>query len=825
MAASATVEPFDECSGGFGSGSNWDNADRTYLACGSSVRVYTAAGEFERSIALPFAVSDVAPSPDGAHLYVARGKDAPKRLNRKADGSYAVDAAWAPASYLLDGATVTPQGHWLATDNDGFVYLADGAWTDADSNTVIKYTPEGTVVTRFGAKKCWANTLATCNSWETGFFYWQLNGIGVSRDGSRVYTVEGGNDRLQFWDRQADGTYKVTGTLGSTEANHGNREGDNCNYAKWTGEFASSYDMGIDGAGNIYVLNTTCIEVNKFSPAGTFLASYDLRNPSAVKPHGFAVTRNGHVFVPQAQRVIRNGDGGGGGQDPTDPADPAVTCHKWADTQLGNDYGGHDGSSAKPFATVYKLVNSLGAGQTGCLRAGQAFGEPQGEPNWDKHINNPKFVQIKASGEPGNPITIRSGPGDTPASFTGQLEAVGSEDPEKPNAHDIVLRNITFKGSGTLGKTHLILNGDNISLLDNNITTSKGICVNAGMFQTYDDAWYAENGVMKLPDVVATDLTISGNRIHHCGSASTDQDLGESGVHGIYLVNTVDAKVTNNYIYSNAVRGVQMYPKAHRTLVANNVIDGNSSSVNIGSCWQAARSCTRKAYSTDTVVENNIITNSTFSFRDDTHQIFANFPFTSRETYGNVVRGNCVWPQGDKNFGNLGSNGITYGFVGGPADNAVADPRYVNRAAGNFSMPVDSPCAGKGPTTDTPSPSPTPSLPPSPSPSPSPSPTATPSVVVVHPRGVTMRLLHRSGRLVVKGGIYVDDKFFTCSQQQRVEILRNGTLVTTTTTNVSYSAFTVSLRDRTGRYTARVAEFNSGTDKCPAASVSRRHSH
>lgn len=513
------------------------------------------------------------------------------------------------------------------------------------------------------------------------------------------------------------------------------------------------------------------------------------------------------------------------------------TCDLWADTATGNDYG-HDGSSAKPFATVYKLANSLGAGKTGCLRAGQAFGEPQGAPNWDKHINNPMFVQIKASGGPGSPITLRSGPGQTPASFTGQLEVVGSEDPGQPNAHDVVLRNISFRGSGTYGRTHLILNGDNVSLIENDITTPKGICVTAGMFQTYDEQWYAENGVQKLPDILASNLLIDRNRIHDCGHASTLQDLGESGVHGIYLTNTIGAKVTNNYIYSNKVRGVQMYPKSEGTLIANNVIDGNSSNVNIGGCWQNVRACTRKAISTNTIVENNIITNSTYEFIDDGYQIFANLDFNSPETYGNIVRNNCVWPDGPNNFGNKGAGGITYGYVGGPENNIVADPGYADRAGGDFSIAGGSPCAGKGPAADGQDPvdpvDPDPVDPDPVDPEPTdpvdpvdPTDPAGPDDPQVHehPRGITLRLVHRSGRLIVKGGIFVDDGFFTCSQSQSVTITRNGVTIATPTTNDSYSAFKVRVADRPGRYRASVAPFDNGSDSCPAASASRRHRH
>lgn len=97
--------------------------------------------------------------------------------------------------------------------------------------------------------------------------------------------------------------------------------------------------------------------------------------------------------------------------------------------------------------------------------------------------------------------------------------------------------------------------------------------------------------------------------------------------------------------------------------------------------------------------------------------------------------------------------------------------------------------------------------------------------VTQHPRGITLSLKHRDGRLIARGGIYVDDGFFTCSQEQTVTISRNGAPVATPTTNFSYSAFKVKLPHRAGRYKAYVAPFNNGTDSCPEATAKVRHRH
>ena len=62
-------------------------------------------------------------------------------------------------------------------------------------------------------------------------------------------------------------------------------------------------------------------------------------------------------------------------------------------------------------------------------------------------------------------------------------------------------------------------------------------------------------------------VLITGNRIHDCGRLpATNHD------HGIYISNAVGTVVRSNWIYSNADRGVQLYPNADDSIVTRNVI-------------------------------------------------------------------------------------------------------------------------------------------------------------------------------------------------------------------------------------------------------------
>ncbi len=73
-----------------------------YVPCGNptTIGVYDTSGTLVRSILVDRHVSDVAPTRDGAFLYLASGAG-PQRLARQAGGGYAVDATWAPERYAI----------------------------------------------------------------------------------------------------------------------------------------------------------------------------------------------------------------------------------------------------------------------------------------------------------------------------------------------------------------------------------------------------------------------------------------------------------------------------------------------------------------------------------------------------------------------------------------------------------------------------------------------------------------------------------------------------------------------------------------------------
>ena len=246
-------------------------------------------------------------------------------------------------------------------------------------------------------------------------------------------------------------------------------------------------------------------------------------------------------------------------------------------------------------------------------------------------------------------VTLTSYPGEQ-ATLTGRLVITREAD-------QATIENLTLDGSPGDGPSPTV-NAADVVFLGNDVTNRHtGICFVLG-----DDKYGEANGTL-----------IENNRIHDCGRLpATNQD------HGIYAAHASGTVIRNNLIYGNADRGIQLYPDADDSLVTDNVIDGNGEGVIISGNDESS--------SDDNLIEGNLITNSTIRYN-----VESNWPGPIGS--GNMVRGNCV-------FG--GARGDSQGGIETPADgfealdNVIADPLYVDREAGDFSLEDSSPCIELG---------------------------------------------------------------------------------------------------------------------------------
>ncbi len=247
--------------------------------------------------------------------------------------------------------------------------------------------------------------------------------------------------------------------------------------------------------------------------------------------------------------------------------------------------------SPGPVADVQRLVDSLEAGQTGCLRAGTYAGS----------------LKITTAG-----ITLRARPGER-VTVSGRLWIAEGAD-------EVTVEGLTLDGRSPRGLPSPTVNADGAVFRSNDVTNRHtGICFSLG-----HAAYGRADGTL-----------IESNRIHDCGRLpATNHD------HGIYVAAASRTMIRNNWIHDNADRGIQLYPDAQRTVITGNVIHGNGQGVIFSGDAGVS--------SSDNLVQGNTITGS--NVRSNVESFY---PAGTPAGRNNIVRGNCI-SGGARDFGNGG---------------------------------------------------------------------------------------------------------------------------------------------------------------------------
>jgi parallel beta-helix repeat protein len=315
---------------------------------------------------------------------------------------------------------------------------------------------------------------------------------------------------------------------------------------------------------------------------------------------------------------------------PPEPSEQALrVCDRMAAPWGSNEASGEP---RDPFRTPRRLATSLRPGQTGCLRVGT-------------YRQTEVLVKRRA-------ITLRSSPGER-ALWRGRVVLLGPRER---------LVDLTLDGSygprdcgdcGTLPSP--TINAPDAVVADSDISNpGSGICV-------HPREWGG-----RMPNR----FRIERNRIHDCGRRpATEHD------HGIYVADGRDGAIRDNVIFNNADRGIQLYPDARGTTVANNTVDGNGSGIVFSR---------RSARNT---VRDNVFSNAVRRWNAES------FNLTGR---GNSFLGNCVRP-GNPNDEYNENGGVALPRLVWQARNySTRDPVYRDRARGDFRIPPESACAQDG---------------------------------------------------------------------------------------------------------------------------------
>ena len=313
-----------------------------------------------------------------------------------------------------------------------------------------------------------------------------------------------------------------------------------------------------------------------------------------------------------------------GSQAAVEAISSKVTCDRVA-SPLGSN--ANPGTATAPFLTAEKLANSLRAAETGCLRAGV----------YDED------VEIERGGTAEAPTTITGFPGER-ATIVGRLQVADE-------ASHVLIQQLELDGRNDAGLPSPTVNGAHVVFRDNDVTNHHtSICFLLG-----SDEWGRAEGTV-----------IERNRIHNCGELPPTNHH-----HGIYVEESEGARITDNWIYDNADRGIQLFPDAHGSYIAGNVIDGNGQGVVFS------------RRSSNNVLERNVLSNPVIRYNVEEYNLTGS---------GNIVRRNCLWST--RHWGN---SGVQFDIGVPVVENVVTDPGFVSRDGKDFRLTPGSQCAGFNP--------------------------------------------------------------------------------------------------------------------------------
>jgi hypothetical protein len=356
---------------------------------------------------------------------------------------------------------------------------------------------------------------------------------------------------------------------------------------------------------------------------------------------------------------------------PCAPAAADTACTRYA-ARTGSD--ANPGTAAAPKLTVQALVNSLGSGETGCLREG-VYPE----------TSNGYVARVSTPG-----VALRSAPGER-ARIVGIVYVVAS-------AERFHLSDLDVEGTGP---------GNSLKIYAPDVVVERNTITNAHRGSSCLMLGNNSGGGQ------ATRVIVRRNFLTACGSpANGNKD------HAIYAANVDGGEIVDNVIADPSAYAIQLYPNARNTRFAHNVVDGGQS-IRGGVLFGGDTSFA----STGNVVEANVLTHAA------TYALTASWGGTVGS--GNVARSNCVFGAA------LGAVGTTSGWVGESL--VAADPRFLDRAAGDYRLAPDSPClkavgydtarliAGEPAPAAEPAPAPAAEPTPAPTAEPTPAPTAEPT--------------------------------------------------------------------------------------------------
>jgi hypothetical protein len=345
----------------------------------------------------------------------------------------------------------------------------------------------------------------------------------------------------------------------------------------------------------------------------------------------------------------------GTGSQPAPPL--SVTCDLLA-APSGSDSSGN-GTVARPYQSVAVLDHALQPGQTGCLRGG-TYGSVD---TWHKLIKD---------GSPSARITITAYPGETPT-------IVGWVDLE---ASYTTLSALHIDGSNTFYNK----SADSVCPSPHTVSQALDLVGTGDVFERND--FYQSVAALRGNGIGvgfwghADNTTVRYNRIHDVGQCTQHDHL-------IYLASGDNVQIYDNWMYNDHNGfGVTAYPRPTNARIFSNVITNAGAGLNFGDTGTSA-TMGNEAW-------HNVATNE---FRVPADQggtlqgVLVMCSDLDASSTGNEVFENDSFENPD---GISAVNSHLSATRISLSGNISADPRFVNPAANDYSVPPSSPVASWG---------------------------------------------------------------------------------------------------------------------------------
>lgn len=296
-----------------------------------------------------------------------------------------------------------------------------------------------------------------------------------------------------------------------------------------------------------------------------------------------------------------------------------LDCDRYAAPYGADERRG--GTRDRPFRSVPRLTRSLRVGETGCLLPGRYRHDDPAQ------LRRPRTTLVGIDGR---------------ARIDGAVWIA-------ERARGAEIRGLDITASDSIYFIPIKIQADRARLVGNRIRGSRSTtCVLIGSTRR------------------AHGVRIEQNWIHHCGRRGKLDHL-------IYVQDSVRTAIRRNVLTDNRGGwGVHLYPDADRSIVEDNVIDGNLGGVIFGG--DGSRT------SDDNVVRANVITFSSARWNVEGS-------WNERAGSGNVAHDNCLYSEGP---GAPSGIGREYGFEVGVN---VTESPYAVRRQGERRFQPTSQCA------------------------------------------------------------------------------------------------------------------------------------